>query len=303
LKVEQSYGIDISLLCSLSGYSRQAYYKYVQFKENRHFQGELIVQQVMSYRKVQKKVGTVKLLWLMGPFLKQHEISIGRDCMFDLLRFNGLLIGKGKSNKPKTTDSKHWMKKHPNLIQNLTPVMAGGIWVSDITYIELSQGHSYLSLVTDAYSRKIVGFHLSEQLTAAGPVAALEMAIGACSDTRGLIHHSDRGSQYCCNDYVRILKENKISISMTQSGDPRDNAVAERVNGVLKGELLQAVYPDAAAAGEDIIRSVNTYNYLRPHRSLDMLTPAMAHSKKNYLRHHWKSPYQRKLEKEAIMDG
>jgi putative transposase len=303
LKVEQSYGIDISLLCLLSGYSRQAYYKQLRFKEKRQFQGELIVQQVMAYRKVQKKVGTVKLLWLMGPFLKQHQISIGRDCMFDLLRFNGLLIGKGKSNKPKTTDSKHWMKKHPNLIQNLTPVMAGGLWVSDITYIELSQGHSYLSLVTDAYSRKIVGFHLSEQLTAAGPVKALEMAIGACGDTRGLIHHSDRGSQYCCNDYVRILKQNKISISMTQSGDPRDNAIAERVNGILKGELLEDVYPDAAAAGQAVTRSVNAYNYLRPHRSLNMLTPAMAHSKRNHLRHHWKSPYQRKLEKEAIMDG
>jgi transposase InsO family protein len=101
---------------------------------------------------------------------------------------------------------------------------------------------------------------------------------------------------------VRILKENKISISMTQSGDPRDNAIAERVNGILKSELLEDVYPDAAAAGEAVIRSVNTYNYLRPHRSLDMLTPAMAHSKKNYLRHHWKSPYQRKLEKEATMD-
>jgi putative transposase len=303
LKVEQTYGIAISLLCLLSGYTRQAYYKQWRFKEKCQLQGELIIQQVMDYRKVQKRVGTVKLLWLMGPFLKQHEISIGRDCLFDLLRFNGLLIGKGKSSKPKTTDSRHWMKKHPNLIQNLTPVMAGGLWVSDITYIALSQGHSYLSLVTDAYSRKIVGFHLSEQLTAAGPVKALEMAIGACGDTEGLIHHSDRGSQYCCNDYVEILQENKISISMTQSGDPRDNATAERVNGVLKGELLEDQYTDITAAGIAVGRAVNTYNYLRPHRSLDMLTPAMAHSKTNYLKHHWKSPHQRKLEKEAIMDG
>src|SRR6202012_944593 len=149
----------------------------------------LIIGQVKDYRKIQKRLGTCKLLWLMAPFLKRHDISIGRDSMFTLLRLNSLLVGKGRANKPKTTDSKHWMKKHPNLIQNLTPVMAGGLWVSDITYIELSQGHSYLSLVTDAYSRKIVGFHLSEQLTAAGPVKALEMAIGGCSDTRGLIHH------------------------------------------------------------------------------------------------------------------
>jgi len=303
LKVEQSYGIDISLLCLLSGYSRQAYYKQLRFKENRQFQGELIIQQVIDYRKVQKRLGTCKLLWLMGPFLKQHEISIGRDAMFDLLRFHSLLIGKRKNSKPKTTDSKHWMKKHSNLIQNLTPVMAGGLWVSDITYIELSRGHSYLSLVTDAYSRKIVGFHLSEQLTATGPVTALGMAIRACDNTEGLIHHSDRGSQYCCNDYVEMLQENKISISMTQSSDPRDNAMAERVNGILKTELLEDVYTDVTAARTAVARAVNTYNYLRPHRSLDMLTPAMAHSKINHLKHHWKSPYQRKLEKEAIMDG
>ena len=303
MKTKESHGIDISLLCTLSGHSRQAYYKQRRYKEHRRTQGGMIIQQVIDYRKVQKRLGTVKLLWLMKPFLKQHEISIGRDLMYDLLRFNGLLIGKGKSNKPKTTDSKHWMKKHPNLIQNLTPVMAGGLWVSDITYIELCVGHSYLSLVTDAYSRKIVGFHLSEHLTAAGPVAALEMAIRACGNTEGLIHHSDRGSQYCCSDYVEILQKNNISISMTQSGDPRDNAIAERVNGTLKNELLEDVYPDAATAGVAITRAVNTYNYLRPHSSLDMLTPAIAHSKINHLKHHWKSPYQRKLEREAIMDG
>jgi len=129
------------------------------------------------------------------------------------------------------------------------------------------------------------------------------MAIGDCGDTEGLIHHSDRGSQYCCNDYVEILQENKISISMTQSGDPRDNAIAERVNGILKTGLPDDVYTDVTAARASVARAVNTYNYLRPHRSLDMLTPAMAHSRANYLKHRWKSPYQRKLEREAVMDG
>lgn len=303
MKTKKSHGIDISLLCTLSGHSRQAYYKKRRYKEKCQLQGGLIIERVMDYRKVQPRLGTCKLLWLMKPFLKQHEISIGRDSMYDLLRFHSLLIVKKKRSTPKTTDSKHWMKKHPNLIQHLTPVMAGGLWVSDITYIELCVGHSYLSLVTDAYSRKIVGFHLSEQLTAAGPVAALEMAIRACGNTEGLIHHSDRGSQYCCSDYVEILQKNKISISMTQSGDPRDNAIAERVNGILKTELLEAAYPDAATAGVAVARSVNIYNYVRPHRSLDMLTPAMAHSKVKHLKHHWKSPYQRRLAKEATMDG
>jgi len=303
MKTKEKHGIPISILCTLSGRSRQAYYKQLHHKEKSQVEGELIIQQVMDYRKVQKRLGTCKLLWLMAPFLKQQEIDIGRDSMFTLLRLNGLLVGKVKSNKPRTTDSNHWMKKHPNLIQNLTPVMAGGLWVSDITYINLSQGHSFLSLVTDAYSRKIVGFHLSEHLTAAGPVKALEMAIGACGDTEGLIHHSDRGSQYCCNDYVEILQENKISISMTQSGDPRDNAIAERVNGILKSELLEDVYTDVRAAGICVARAVETYNYLRPHTSLDMLTPALAHSKVNQLKHHWTSPYQRKLKREASMKG
>lgn len=303
MRTEQTHGINISLLCSLSGYSRQAYYKQGHYKARRQLQSELLIQQVLAYRKLNKGLGTCKLLWLMAPFLKQHQIRIGRDSLFDLLRFNGLLLGKRKRSKPQTTDSKHWMKKYPNLIQDLAPVMAGGLWVSDITYIELCQGHSYLSLVTDAYSRKIVGFHLSDQLTAAGPVAALGMAIRACGNTQGLIHHSDRGSQYCCNDYVELLQENKISISMTQSGDPRDNAIAERVNGILKAELLENVYTDVAAARSSVAKAVNAYNYLRPHRSLDMLTPAMAHSKVNHLKHHWKSPYQRKLEREAIMDG
>ena len=304
MKTKKSHGIDISLLCTLSGHSRQAYYKKRRYKEKCQLQGGQIIERVMDYRKVQPRLGTEKLLWLMQPFLKQHEISIGRDLMYDLLRFHSFLIGKKKRSTPKTTDSRHWMKKHPNLIQHLTPVMAGGVWVSDITYIELCVGHSYLSLVTDAYSRKIVGFHLSEHLTAAGPVAALEMAIRACGNTEGLIHHSDRGSQYCCSDYVEILQKNNISISMTQSGDPRDNAIAERVNGILKNELLEAVYPDAATAGVGVAKSVNIYNYVRPHRSLDMLTPAIAHGKFKHLKHHWKSPYQRRIARgEATMDG
>ncbi len=303
MKTKESHGIDISLLCSLSGYSRQTYYKHLHHKEKSQVEERLIIQRVMEYREIQKRLGTIKLLYLMGSFLKQHEISIGRDSMFTLLRLNGLLVGKGRSYKPRTTNSNHWMNKHPNLIEHLTPVMAGGLLVSDITFINLSQGHSFLSLVTDAYSRKIVGYHLSERLTAAGPIAALEMAIQAYSDTVGMIHHSDRGSQYCCGDYVEILQENKISISMTQSGDPRDNAIAERVNGILKSELLEDVYPDIQTARVSVAKAVNAYNYLRPHSSIDMLTPALAHSQVNQLKRHWISPYQRKLKREAGMKG
>lgn len=303
MRIEESSGISVSLLCSLSGRTRQAYYKQRICKKERQLQGGLVIEQVKDYRKGQKRVGTCKLRLLLGPFLKQHEIKMGRDALFNLLRPAGLLISKRISYKPKTTNSKHWMKKHPNLIKGLTPMMAGGLWVSDITWIELCQGSSYLSLVTDAYSRKIVGFHLSEQLTAAGPIAALEMAIQACGNTEGLIHHSDRGSQYCCNDYVEILRENQISISMTQSGDPRDNGIAERVNGTLKAELLEEVYTDITAARTSVAEAVDIYNYLRPHSSINMLTPAIAHNRVSHLKRRWKSFYQRKLDKEAIMDG
>ena len=175
--------------------------------------------------------------------------------------------------------------------------------MSDITYIKLCNEYSYLSLVTDAYSRKIVGYHLSDQLTAAGTVAALEMAIQACGNTEGLIHHSDRGSQYCCDAYVEILQDNEISISMTQSSDPRDNAIAERVNGILKTELLEDVYADITVARSAIRQAVDTYNYLRPHSSLDMLTPAIAHRKFGCLKRLWKGFYERKLERELAMDG
>ena len=304
MRTEQTSGVKISLLCLLSGYTRQAYYKQRQHKADLTLQGELVIQQVQAYRMVQKIVGTRKLHWLLAPFFQQHEISMGRDALFDLLRFHSLLIGKRRSCKPKTTDSNHWMKKYPNLIKDTLPITSGGLLVSDITYITLSKENSYLSLVTDAYSRKIVGFHLNEQLTAAGSVAALEMAILSYGgNVTGLIHHSDRGSQYCSHEYVEILKDWEISISMTQSGDPRDNAIAERVNGILKTELLEEVYPDITTARAAIAQAVNTYNYLRPHTSIDMLTPAMAHGKNIHLQRRWKSFYQRKLDKEAVMDG
>jgi len=304
MSTEQTSGVSISLLCSLSGYTRQAYYKQRQHKANSKLQEELVIQQVNTYREVQKVIGTRKLHCLLSPFYRDHGIGMGRDALFDLLRFHSLLIGKKRPYKPKTTDSNHRMKKYPNLIKDTAPITSGGLIVTDITYIDLCEGNSYLSLITDAYSRKIVGYHLSDQLTAAGPVVALEMAILSYGENvAGLIHHSDRGSQYCSHEYTEILKDREISISMTQSGDPRDNAIAERVNGILKTELLEEVYPDISIARAAIAQAVNAYNYLRPHTSIDMLTPAIAHGKSSHLKRHWKSFYQRKLDKEAVMDG
>jgi len=303
LRTEQGWAVKVSLLCSLSGYSRQAYYKQGHLEERRGLDKDLIISQVIGYRKLQNKLGTRKLLLLLQPFMLKQGISIGRDQLFELLRAYGMLIGKKRRRKPHTTLSRHSLKKHPDLFKNLVPIAAGGAWVSDITFIELCEGSGFLSLVTDAYSRKIVGYYLSDHLDASGTVLALQMAIAGCADTSGLIHHSDRGVQYCCNAYVKLLDKEGIGISMTQTGDPRDNAIAERVNGILKGELLDEVYPNIAIARDAIDKAVNTYNYLRPHSSLGMLTPALAHSKYGKLKKHWRKYYKNKLAKEEVADG
>ena len=304
MKVAQRQGKgNLSRLCALSGYSRQAYYKGHVVKERQAFSGEVIIQKVKACRQVQARIGGRKLLLLLWPFMQRQQLKIGRDAFFTLLRDNGLLVYKRRRGKPKTTNSNHWMPKYPDLAKNINPVCAGGLWVSDITYIDLNDGHGYLSLVTDAYSRKIVGYHLSDNLCASGAVAALEMAIGGCRGTAGLIHHSDRGVQYCSNAYVDVLQKHRIGISMTQSGDPRENAIAERVNGILKTEVLkQTIFACIASAKAAIAEAVDTYNYLRPHSSIAMLTPALAHRANGGLKRCWKNYYKSKPGI-GIMDG
>lgn len=293
MKAEQSQGGSLSRLCSLSGHSRQAYYKQRILQEDEPLQEELIIQQVLGYRKLQPRIGGKKLYHLMKPFFALHKIKMGRDKFSALLTLYGLQIERRRRNKPRTTDSNHWMKKYDNLIKEWAPTKSNQLWVSDITYLQLEGRDAFLSLVTDAWSRKIVGFHVSESLKAEGCILALEMALAGCKNTKGLIHHSDRGVQYCCQEYVDILKENKIKISMTQSGDPRDNAIAERVNGILKTELLKPVFADIEAARADVERAINIYNYLRPHSSISMLTPALVHGKRLKLKRLWRSNYKK----------
>jgi putative transposase len=256
----------------------------------------------MGIRKVQKRLGGCKLLLLLGPFLHRHGLKLGRDALFSLLREHRLLVGKRRRNKPQTTFSSHWMRKYPDRAAQLEPSRPEQLWVSDITAIRLARSDAFLSLVTDAYSRKIVGYHLHADLGARGCVQALQMALSerqGLIPSAGLMHHSDRGVQYCCKQYVGLLNEHKVTISMTQSGDPRDNAIAERVNGILKSELLDQVFTDLPAATKAVASAVNTYNYLRPHSSISMLTPALAHSQKGTLKRRWKNYYKRK---EVIMD-
>lgn len=289
------------MLCSLLGYSRQAYYQHIRLQEQEALQEDLLLQEVMRIRKIQKRIGARKLLIMMRNFMQEHNISIGRDAFFNILRNHGLLVRKRKRFTPKTTFSHHWLRKYPNLIIGFIPTAPNQLWVNDITYIHLQDGFAYLSLVTDAYSHKIVGFYLSEDLSASGCVKALEMALSNSPIHEGLIHHSDRGLQYCSSEYVNLLVENEIRISMTQNGDPLENAMAERVNGILKDELLEVCYPNFTQAQIAIASAISIYNYQRPHASVDMLTPIIAHTKTGVLKKHWKNYYAIKKRKEGLM--
>ncbi len=257
----------------------------------------------MRHRKLQKRMGTRKLLDEMEVFLSSHDFQIGRDAMFTLLSERGMLVTKRKRRGCITTLSRHRFKKYPNIIRDFIPITPNQLWVSDITYIHLSNSFAYLSLITDAYSRKIVGFYLSKDLSAKGPLMALKMALANNADRTELIHHSDRGVQYCCDAYVALLtnKKNKIQISMTENGDPLENAIAERVNGILKQELLEEVFFDYETAQKAVGIACSTYNHLRPHNSINNLKPAVAHQQSGILKKRWKNYWKVKKEREVIM--
>jgi len=289
-------------LCRLLGYTTQAYYQYRTGVISRTLKEDLLIQQVLHHRRLQPRLGARKLLVLLQPFMEAHRLCIGRDVFFELLRVNGLLIRRRRMNRPRTTFSGHRLKKYADLVKGFNVTRAEELWVSDITYINLSKGFAYLSLVTDVYSHKIVGYRLSDELATDGPVAALEMAVKGRTSDQPLLHHSDRGSQYCSSAYIKLLNNHNIGISMTQSGDPRDNAIAERVNGILKQELLEEIYPSFKQANRAVITAIDIYNRHRPHSSVDMLTPEQAHSKTGEIRRRWKS-YYKTAAKEVVMDG
>jgi len=283
------------------GYSRQAYYQGIKYIQQKAYESDIIIDEVLRYRKHQKRIGTRKLFHEMQSFFKAHQFQIGRDALFDLLSEHGLLVTRRKRKGSVTTFSKHRFKKYPNIVKGFIPIAPNQLWVSDITYVHLNEGFAYLSLITDAYSHKIVGFYLSKDLSANGPLKALRMALTSNSTITNLIHHSDRGVQYCCDDYVKLLNKNSIKISMTENGDPLENALAERVNGILKTELLEEVFPDFKVAQQAVAVACSTYNHLRPHGSIDNLKPYEAHQKSGELPKRWKNYYQVNKKKEMEM--
>jgi transposase InsO family protein len=279
-------------LCGLFGLTRQAWYAATRRQEKLGFQAAIVLAEVRRLRRQVAGLGTTKLYELMQDFLASHQIKLGRDKLHNLLKINGLLLTK-KRSRIKTTDSDHDLEKYPNQVKELKPNRVGQLWVSDLSYIRVGIGFAYLSVIMDAYSRKIVGWSFHKTLEAKGPVAALEMAL----KTRGqldqsLIHHSDRGVQYCSGAYVDQLRQATITISMTESGDPNENALAERVFRTLKEDFHLWGFPTFSMAETAIEQAIGAYNSVRPHASLGYKTPDQAHQAQGHQSLKW-YPYKK----------
>lgn len=263
--------------CGVFGISRQGYYKQKASLKLKQEQAAGIIAQVQQVRISMPQIGTRKLYYLLG-----RELSIGRDKLFDIPRANHLLV-KPKKSYTKTTMSKHWLHKYPNLLKDINIYRPQQVYVSDITYIKSRQTTHYLSLITDAYSRKIVGYHLSNDLNVESIVKALQMAVKGRDKKIPLIHHSDRGLQYCSSVYQNVLAKYKITPSMTDGYDCYQNAPAERINGILKQEFLFNKCNNYQDLNILIKQSIYIYNEKRPHLALKMKTPNFIHQKTDRL--------------------
>ena len=294
--------LGVGRLCRLFGKSRQAFYQREQYLAEQASEGMLVLDLVAAIRREIPGLGTHKLYRLLESSLRSSGIKMGRDKLHKLLAAHNQLIRR-KRLAPKTTNSNHWLKKYPNLTKDLEIMRTESVWVCDLTYICVGHDFNYLSLITDAHSRMIVGYCLHPFLTTDGCMKALEMAIGSRTKMgEALVHHSDRGTQYCSFQYVSRLKAAGIAISMTENGDPYENAIAERVNGILKADFkLDRVFRSHAEALIATNAAIRAYNTLRPHMSCDYLTPSAAHQLDGPMRRHWK---KKKISgKEAVEAG
>jgi transposase InsO family protein len=287
--------IGLGKFCRLLGVTRQAYYQHFWHQEQYVFEDELIISEIIKIRKNHRHMGGRKLYELLQPFLLEHQIKMGRDRLFDVLSANYLLI-KRRKKQTITTNSYHRFKKYPNLIRNFIPVKPNQLWVSDITYWKIATGFVYISFITDAYSRKIIGSHVAQTMEAIETMEALKMAISGLKKVPDcnfqLTHHSDRGIQYCSDKYVKLLENNNIRISMTENGDPLENAIAERVNGIIKEEYLNDYQIDNIKQAKELLKAVvELYNNERPHMSIGNLTPNQVHQNNIKTEKLWKNYY------------
>lgn len=266
------------------GYSRQYFYKHCK-EQVRKAEQELQVKQLVDKeRKVLSRLGTRKLHHQIRNSLQAQEIKFGRDKLFALLRMHGMLI-LPRRRYVQTTMSKHWLRKYPNLVKGLVVKHPDEVWVSDITYLKTDEGNCYLNMVTDAYSRKIMGYAIADTMEAAQMKPAFQMAIrNRKNKQHPLIHHSDRGMQYCSAEYVNIADQHQIKMSMTENGDPYENALAERMNRTLKEEFgLGNVLKSKLHAKLLTEEAIDLYNNHRPHLSLKMKTPQSVYKQKSQL--------------------
>ncbi|WP_099992481.1 IS3-like element ISAs31 family transposase [Aeromonas salmonicida] len=279
LSQRQVERLTIVRACLFLGISRQAYYKRNRVADERHAQGQQVVRFVRQVRLRQPRVGTRKLHYLLQG---QDDVwlKVGRDRLFRILAEHRLLVQPRRAYH-KTTHSFHRFYRHPNLLkagpEQVTPVAPEQVWVADITYLPARSGPLYLSLVTDAYSRKIVGHHVHEGMHAESVAMAFKKALKQRRGGEGLIHHSDRGVQYCSGLYQSLHARYGVKCSMTDGYDCYQNALAERVNGILKGELLLQSPQDLAQAREMVREAVDIYNVERPHHALKYRTPDAVH--------------------------
>ncbi|MCE2397337.1 IS3 family transposase [Candidatus Poribacteria bacterium] len=266
-----SYSLET--VCAVHGVSRQAFYHYQTHQANERLKQEMVLQLVCQIRARQPRIGVRKLYQLLKPQFEQLGLQLGRDALFRLLKDHGLLIAPSKRGK-RTTFANHRFYRYPNRITDLVVDRIHQVFVADITYLQTLDGFVYLALVTDLFSRKIVGFDVSDSLAVEGAIRACKMAIKSVTKSDALIHHSDRGIQYCCHAYTQLLHSHGVQLSMTQNGDVYQNAIAERVNGILKIEfLLNHTFGSIQQATANAKQSVAIYNNERPHLSLGYQTP------------------------------
>ncbi len=275
----------------MAGVSPQAYYSKNKKEEKGIIKEELVLKEAKEIRKKMPKCGGRKMHEILKDKLSK-DLMVGRDELFNILGLHNMLIRQRKI-RIRTTNSNHPYKRYTNLIKDFAPNAANQLWVSDITYIRTEEVFCYLSLITDAYSRKIVGWAIGDTLEAKHTIKALRMALKQRKNkTESLIHHSDRGIQYCCESYIKILNSNNVKISMTESGDPRDNAIAERVNGILKNEWIKGRQYDNLESVKTYLKQIiKYYNNYRPHSSIDYLCPSVAHKMKGKIDRKWKNYY------------
>lgn len=279
----------LGVLCRLVGKTRQAFYEHKWRVEKTRFEDAIIVGLVKKERGIAKRVGGKKLFRISKKDLLMHGTMIGRDKFLDVLGDNDLLA-KRRRRRIQTTMSRHRLRKYPDLAKGLEIDRAGQLWVSDITYLNVEGVHCYLILITDAYSRKVAGYNFGRTMDAGFCIQALKGAVAnRCFGDRKLMHHSDRGLQYCSEASVKILKNNHICIGMTENGDPLENPLAERTNRAFRDSFaLDRLFPTFEEAQQAIRDAVDHYNNRLPHSSVDMLAPKGAHHKTGDLKKHWK---------------